>query len=303
MSGAAAGGLAVGVIGIEPLLGSKRAVVRAEEIGPETTAQRLANAAEVRLEAIARDLGTGIPPHPTNDDELTLINFAGSFTKTLKQDSFTGEVIPSAYNALRGAITTGTLATFESLHTNGHLGCPDQNAQRRLKNPLSGYAYDLESKDSHQYQIRPAPDFSSAEEASEIAENYWMALLRDVNFANYGTNATAIQAAQDLSTFSDFRGPKQGGVVTAQTLFRDNYPGCTVGPYVSQFLLQPAPYGAQMVDQRIRTAAPNIDFGTTFNECSRSVQTSTLPPRGVYCHAFCRRFRTTWTSLSPSAKT
>jgi hypothetical protein len=266
VSGVAAGGLAISYVGLEPLLGSKRSIVKAEEIGPETPAQRLAKAAEIRLEAIARDLGTGIPPHPTNNDELTLINFAGSYTKNLKHDAFTGEVVPSAYNALRSAITTGTFAAFESLAAGGHFGCSDPASQRRLKNPMAGYAYELESKDSHQYVMPPAPDFSSAEEAGEIVENYWMALLRDVNFANYGTNATAIQAAADLSNLSDFRGPKQGGVVTAQTLFRDNYPGCTTGPYISQFLLKPAPYGAQMLDQRIRTAPANIDFGTSFGD-------------------------------------
>jgi membrane-associated phospholipid phosphatase len=266
VSGAAAVGMAVSVIGVEPLLGSKRAIAKAEEIGPETPAQRLFNAGQVRLEAIARDLGTGIPPHPTNDDEQTLINFVGNYSKCLKHDSFRGEVLPSAYNAFRAAVTTGTQAAFESLVTNGHFGAPNQNVQRRFKNPLAGYAYDLESKDSHQYQEPPAPDFSSAEEAGEIVENYWMALLRDVNFSNYGTNATAIQAAADLSNLSDFRGAKQGGVVTAQTLFRDPYPGCTTGPYVSQFLLQDVPYGAITFEQRIRTAAPNIDFGTTFND-------------------------------------
>ncbi|HET9530617.1 MAG TPA: vanadium-dependent haloperoxidase [Blastocatellia bacterium] len=265
MSGVAAAGMAAGVIGVEPIIGSKRAVVQAAEIGPETPLQRLANAAEVRLQAIARDLGTGIPPHPTNDDEDTLINFVGSYSKGLKHDSFRGEVDPNSYNAFRNALSVGTFNAIESLATAGHLGCPDPARQRRLVNPCSSYAYEMESNDSHQYRIRPAPAFSSAEEAGEMAELYWMALLRDVHFDSYATNPIAVAAASDLSQLSDFRGPKQGGAVTTQTLFRDNFPGCTVGPYISQFLLLPAAYGAQTIDMRIRTARANRDFGTTFN--------------------------------------
>jgi hypothetical protein len=99
-----------------------------------------------------------------------------------------------------------------------------------------------------------------------MVELYWMALLRDVNFQDYATNPLALAAAADLSNLSDFRGPKQGGQVTPQTLFRDAFHGCVTGPYISQFLLQPANFGAQRVDQRIRTNAPGIDFMTTFPE-------------------------------------
>ncbi len=96
-----------------------------------------------------------------------------------------------------------------------------------------------------------------------MAEVYWMALLRDVRFTSYATNSLAQSAATNLSTFSDFRGPKIGGQVTPQTLFRDNFPGCTTGPYISQFLLKPAGFGAQRVDQRIQTTTA-VNFMTTF---------------------------------------
>jgi hypothetical protein len=84
--------------------------------------------------------------------------------------------------------------------------------------------------------IRPAPTFDSAEEAGEMAELYWHALTRDIHFSDYGTDPLTIQAAANLSWFSDFRGPKEGGVVTTNTLFRGNTPGDLNGPYISQFL-------------------------------------------------------------------
>lgn len=264
VGGASAIGLAAGLIGMEPLLGSKSAEVRADEIGPETPAQRLRNAAEIRLRALARDQSAGIPEHPCNGDEETLINFIGNYSKGLKHDSFTGEVNPDAYSALREALSLGTFEAIESLAANGFLGSPDPARQRRLVNPMAAYCFEMETKDSHQFPFRAAPAFRTAEEAGEMVELYWMALLRDVNFNDYATHPLAIEAADDLSQLSDFRGPKVNGRVTPQTLFRDKLPGATVGPYVSQFLLKDAPYGAQRVDQRILTARAGQDFGTTF---------------------------------------
>ncbi len=83
--------------------------------------------------------------------------------------------------------------------------------QRRLVNPQAGYAFDLEGTDSHQLSMRPPPDFAIAEEAGEMAELYRMALLRDVKFLDYASEPIAQVAADDLSNFSDFRGPKDGG--------------------------------------------------------------------------------------------
>jgi hypothetical protein len=189
------------------------------------------------------------------------------------------------------AISTGRFADFEALATNGHFGSADKTVQRRLVNPGSGYAFDLEGTDSHQLKLAPAPAFASAQEAGEMAELYWMALLRDVNFADYETNSLAQAACTDLSKMSDFRGPKASGAVTPQTLFRDTYPGCTVGPYISQFLLQPCNFGSMRIDSRMVTVAANADYMTTF-PAWLSVQNgvNTLPiPTGDL--AFCRSGR------------
>jgi hypothetical protein len=126
----------------------------------------------------------------------------------------------------------------------------------------------------------PAPAFASAEVAGEMAELYWMSLLRDVPFEQYDSHPIAVAACDDLSRMSDFRGPKQSGRVTPQTLFRDTYPGCAEGPYLSQFLLQPAPYGAQRVDQRVFPCVPDVDYATTFTEWL-DVQNGFFPTRTI----------------------
>jgi hypothetical protein len=265
VGGATAATIAANAVGLPALSVLTEATARAA-IGPENTGQRRARAKQVRDRATQDQFSLSPNDHPDNGDEARYPNRIGNFSKTLKHNPFTGEVDPAAYDALIAALTSGESADFDALALNGHFGCPDPSRQRRLVNPMSGYAFDLQGADSHVPAMPPAPAFASAQEAGEMAELYWMALLRDVNFEDYVANPLALAAAADLSNLSDFRGPKQGGQVTPQTLFRDDFPGCTTGPYVSQFLLQPANFGAQRVDQRILTNARGIDFMTTFQE-------------------------------------
>jgi membrane-associated phospholipid phosphatase len=255
--------LAAGSTALTPLLGSESSVAIAKEIGPEEPKRRINDARQLRFDA-ARDMAAeGIPEHPANGDEELFPNKIGNYSKGLRHNAI-GEVDPGAYQALIRAIDSGKFADFEALATSGHLGAGDPTRQRRQVNPMSGYAFDLEGLDSHQFNMRAAPAFSSPEEAGEMVELYWMSMLRDVNFLDYETHPLARLATEDLSRLSDFRGPRQGNRVTPQTLFRDNFPGCTVGPYISQFLLKDCPLGAQLVDQRIRTAMAGTDFMTDF---------------------------------------
>jgi len=134
----------------------------------------------------------------------------------------------------------------------------------------------MEGPDGHALLQRPAPAFSSAEEAGEIAENYWMALTRDVHFSDYATHPLALAAANDLSRLSDFRGPKAGGRVTPQTLFRGTTPGDVNGPYLSQFMLLETPFGAEIVERRMRTPFAGDDYMMDYSEWL-AIQNGTLP--------------------------
>lgn len=283
--------LAAGSTALTPLLGSESAMAIAKEIGPEEPKRRINDARQLRFDAARAMALEGIPDHPSNGDEERFTNKIGNYSKGLRHNAI-GEVDPRAYEAMIRAIDSGRFADYEALATNGHLGAGDPTRQRRLVNPMSGYAFDVEGLDSHQFSMRAAPSFSSPEEAGEMVELYWMSMLRDVNYFDYEAHPLANHAAEDLSRLSDFRGPKQGNRVTPQTLFRDNFPGCTVGPYVSQFLLKNCPFGAQLVDQRIRTVMAGTDFMTDFQswlDIQNGIQpTQTIPldePR------FCRNGR------------
>ena len=270
---------------------SKATTVYADDIGPQGGRARAESSERIRQDVAERESNVRIPNHEDNGDEALYPSKIGNYSKNLKHNPTTGEVDLPAYQAMLGAISTGRFADFEALATNGHFGSADPTVQRRLVNPGSGYAFDLEGTDSHQLKLAPAPTFASAQEAGEMAELYWMALLRDTNFADYDSSTLAQNAAADLSKLSDFRGPKGGGAVTTRTLFRDPYPGCTVGPYISQFLLQPCNFGAMRIDSRMFTVASNVDYMTDFPSwlsVQNGVDTPPIPTTGL---AFCRSGR------------
>src|SRR5919198_1182039 len=113
--------------------------------------------------------------HPDNGEEDKYKdldgnrNFIANYTKGLKHhppnDRDAGEVINRDYRKLLDAIKSGKSQGFEDLKLG--LG-------RKLTNPQSGFAFDLEGPDSHDLFVRPGPSLVSAEAAGEMAELYWM---------------------------------------------------------------------------------------------------------------------------------
>jgi membrane-associated phospholipid phosphatase len=241
-------------------------------LGPENGPQRREHAFKVRHEMALANKKLPLAQHANNGDEKALPDFIASFSKGLPHNSV-GEVDPGAYHSLLTALESGKPANFEKIQ----MGNPDPSSRFKLTSPQAGLAFDLEGTDSHQFAQPPAPAFSSAWEAGEIVENYWMALLRDVPFTHYASDPLAIEAAAELSALSDFRGPKQGGAVTAQTLLREDLPGTLVGPYASQFFWRAQPFGAQYIEPRVQTAVPGLDYLTSVTEWL-AVQDGHLPP-------------------------
>ncbi|TEB12448.1 PAP2 superfamily protein [Pelotomaculum sp. FP] len=226
------------------------------DIGPENTRQRRQSAYQVRLNAAGFERDLPLPGHPCNGDELLYVNKIGNYSKALPHNHL-GEVNLNAYQAYIETLTTGDPADFATIPLGGVV---------KLTNPQAAYAYEMAGPDSHHLGTVPPPAFSSAWEAGEMAEVYWQALTRDVPFTDYDTNPLTLAAASDLSGFSDFRGPKAGGLVTPGTLFRMDIPGDLVGPYVSQFLWKNIPYGATSITQRYQVPVAGVDYMTTYAE-------------------------------------
>lgn len=252
------GGLGAALAGVAapPLVSGLQQTDAGHEIGPGTGRERRLQAYQIRLRAAQRLLQRPLQQHPDNGDERRYENRIASNSKCLPHDDL-GHVDPNAYHSLLAALDSGLPSDFEAIPLGGTV---------KLANPQASYTFDLEGFDSHDPHFPAAPAFSSAWEASEMGEVYWQALTRDIPFIDYATDPLIAQAAADLSAFSDFRGPKDGGVVTPGTLFRGNTPGDLTGPYISQFLWKDVPYGALTMTQRYRTTVPGDDYLTAYQD-------------------------------------
>lgn len=262
MAGAAT--LAGSAMGVKPLYGNSSSKEPAATA--QSSNQRANACARLRREAAQTNLRLTPPnlEHPNNGDETLYADRIASYSKGLPHTA-TGTVDQNAFASLLFALNSGKNSDFDLIPLGG---------DRRLTNPQSGLAFDMEGADAHSLTIPPAPAFASRETAAEISENYWMALLRDVPFAQYPAHPIAHAAAADLTSFGDdFKGAKTragtgtGGsaaAVTTNTLFRGLAAGDKMGPYLSQFFYQPCGFGANKIDQKTQTAVPHLDYMTDF---------------------------------------
>ena len=254
VSAAGATTIAAGVIGVEPLFQTKRSQTHAAPAGSNQRANACAklrrDAATAGLQATPQNL-----QHPNNQDESLYANKLGSYSKGLPHNA-DGTVVLSAYEALVKALNTGAPGDFDAIPLGG---------DRLLTNPQAGLAFDMQGPDAQALVQPPAPAFASRQQAAEISENYWMALLRDVPFSQYAASSIANAAADDLTLYgNDLTAPKVGGAVTTATLFRGLTLGDLQGPYLSQFFYQPCNFGANKIEQKITTTVPGVDYMTDF---------------------------------------
>ena len=250
---AGAATIAAGVIGVEPLFQTGRSEAHAAT----GSNQRANDCAKLRRDAAAAGLKETPQnlQHPNNQDENLYPNKLGSYSKGLPHND-DGTVVLSAYESLVKAINSGVPADFDAIPIGGNV---------RLTNPQAGLAFDMQGPDAHALIQPPAPAFASRQQAAEISENYWMALLRDVPFSQYATNPIANAAAADLTLYgNDLSAPKAGGAVTPATLFRGLTPGDLQGPLLSQYFYQDCNFGANKIEQKIRTTVPGVNYMTDF---------------------------------------
>jgi hypothetical protein len=260
--------VAAATIGLEPLLGSRLSVASAtgdDRDGESSGSERSEKAEEIRIEAAKAERRVLGPPHATNGDEERYADKCGTYTKALLQDR-PGRVNLSAYKSFKHALHSGEPEDFEDIL---------MGSGRQLVNPQAGLAFDMEGCDSQKFGkasapfcqetvviVPPAPALVSAAYGTELIELYWASLLRDVPFTQYSSNPVAAQAAKELMGMPNYAGPRSGGQVTPDLLFRGAFPGETVGPYISQFFITPTFLGQQPISQQLVTYQPNVDYLT-----------------------------------------
>jgi hypothetical protein len=264
VGGTAAVALAAG-IPLEPLFEGKHGQAEASVVRYGAGART--NASFEYREDTARAERIDVGELPDNGDLQRFTDYSGNWSKCLRHD---GLGVPNAasYLSLLHALRSGRFQDFEAVL----VGTPGGRGPNSLLNgPQGSLAFDLEGIDSHATNgIPPAPSVASAQTASEEVEHYWGALLRDVPFTDYPTSSFAAQAAADMNNLSFVRSSHNKEIpypVTPQNLFRGQfYPGDgnLQGPYLSQFLLQPAFFGVQPMPQQYQRLLSVSEGGTDY---------------------------------------
>ena len=223
-------------------------------MGKLTRTERRQKAKEIRNQATEIAYLRSHPVQTPNGDESKFedMNYTafGNYSKGLKHiatnDAHSpGLVEPGAYRDFVKALNTGDSDAFNDIPTNHNLGTAGEFFN--LTNPQCGLTFDLQGPDSQEHAMPPAPSVSGEQAAAEMAELYWMAVLRDTPFdkftaaANTPAGKLAKAAADDLNSNYPFyaAGGAAGGKngTTTKTLFRGTSVGLREGNYISQFLL------------------------------------------------------------------
>jgi hypothetical protein len=241
---------------------------------------RVEQAFQVRVQTAAQEARIPISRHTANGDEQRYLDKSGSYSKCLLQDGI-GLVNLNSWASFKTALDSGRFGDFEKLIMGG---------SRTMNGPMGSYGFALEGSDYgvfgsepspanqiSQIVVPPAPALASEAYGTELIEMYWASLLRDVSFSNYGSDPGANAAARELTNQPTYAGPRDGtGRVTPDLLFRGGYPGEMLGPYVSQFMLQPTSFGAQPISQQLTTYLSGIDYMTdleTFQRVQNGIDT------------------------------
>jgi hypothetical protein len=239
----AAAALVAGAPAASAQTGDASPPVETPEAIPGSQQTRRSRALEIRRQAALQQLEQEFPAPQTNGDEEQYPPGIATYSKALPHNAL-GEVDPNAYRQLLQAIRSGRPDDFDRIPMGG---------KAKLANPQAAFAFELEGADPHALATEPPPRFADEAFAGEMAECYWLALAREVPFSQYGNEPVTSAALDDLRRFPDHAD------VDAATLFRVDLPGVRTGPYISQFLLKPYPFGTTPVEQRYRTPLPGID--------------------------------------------
>ncbi|HLW71033.1 MAG TPA: vanadium-dependent haloperoxidase [Candidatus Binataceae bacterium] len=249
-------------------------------LSPSISNPRVRESFALRVATATQESQIPVPPHTTNGDEQRYSDKSASYSKGLLQDDI-GVVNPAAWLSFKKALNSGKNSDFEAMIIGG---------TRTQNGPQGAYAFDLCGSDSAQFGNAPSPgdpaglpvvppfdQISSSAYGTQLIEMYWASMLRDVAFTDYIANSTAAAAAAELGAQTDYRGPRDGsGNVTPNLLFRGNFPGETVGPYMSQLMITPTALGQLSIDQLLTTYLPGIDYmtdTTTFFKVQNGIDT------------------------------
>jgi hypothetical protein len=180
---AAVGAAAFGALGIQsPAFGQKVADDLERNDEDHHDNDRVSDAYDYRKD-MARAERIDVGTQRGNGDERRYTDFSGSYTKGLLHNAL-GVPNGASFLSLRAALRSGDHDDFANII----VGTPGGGGNSKLNGPQGAIAFDLEGLDSHATVIPASPTTRSAQTAAEQVEHYWAGLVRDVPFADFGTN-------------------------------------------------------------------------------------------------------------------
>lgn len=247
------------------------AIAAAAKLSP-----RQRRALEIRvLAALDGVRGTTTPaPLPKSpDDKLRPVQFSKALRRTgdpadrdpslpdLAAFTTYRQVLDRVFQRALAADDSSASHSFDDVEALAALiGSADANPDTKFKwtNPLGGVGYDVEGLDppytslGPPHVFDPVKEFSSAETAAQMAEVYWLALLRDTNLADLDPASPPVAGSDlraawdDLNAFTWY-GTAGVGKTPWNRLFRADlrtplhptrygFEGVEQGPFLSQFL-------------------------------------------------------------------
>jgi hypothetical protein len=227
---------------------------------------RAQKALRLRIELAKADSSVHVPPQETNGDSERYPSHLANFSKGFKHDDL-DLVDRYDYELYLKALCTGRWEDFEEIPLGG---------KSKLSNPMAAFSYSLEAMDPHRSWTPPPPAFASDEQAADMVELYWLALTRDIPYAEYESNNLIAQACADLTRFGPSTQVRVNNVVTPNTIFRAPLPGCLTGPYISQFLLLDVPID-NVISTQLYPGLGATDYMTDYAEFL-SIQNGALAP-------------------------
>jgi hypothetical protein len=139
------------------------------------------------------------PVHHTNGDELRHRDehgnptYIGNFTKCLRHDDDGFLMNPQHYIEWVRAIDSADPRDIAAVPIGGppwKVAYPgDPVPARGWESQGAGSTFELEGPDPQAVTMPPAPALDSEELIAEMAELYWMALCRDIPFAQWSSTA------------------------------------------------------------------------------------------------------------------
>jgi hypothetical protein len=149
---------------------------------------------------------------PSGGDDSLYPDKRASFSKTLPYDDL-GDVDPAAFAKFVDTVANGSIGEFGRLPR-------APRAVEQLNDPLAISAFAASGVDSASIPLPPPRPFATSEEAAEIAELYWLALIANTPLRCFETDPLRQAAAHDLRALS--AAPVFGDTASSETdmLFR-----------------------------------------------------------------------------------